>query len=95
MRLSCGWDNHHYLFSKVHNLLYSSVLCYELINISDHINTDGAGEVIAGPGQGGADAGYHQAGEHEQEGLHLQADRTRVITTNDLRGILYFSFILY
>ena len=66
----CNYDkfrvNVTYLFNKLHNLLLCGFTCNKVINISDNIHTDAAGQVILG---GTEDAG-HEAGEQDEYSLH-------------------------
>ena len=55
-----------YLFNKLHNLLFRDVTCDKVVNISDNIHTDGAGEVILGSREGAG----QQAGEESKDSLH-------------------------
>ena len=54
------------MFSKFHNLLLCGVTCNKVINISDNIHTDAAGQVILG----GTEGAGHQAGEQDEYSLH-------------------------
>ena len=54
------------MFNKFHNLLLCGLTCNKVINISDNIHTDAAGQVILW----GTEGAGHEAGEQDEYSLH-------------------------
>ena len=66
LHISTNFKLSTYFFHKLHNLLFSCLTCDEIVNISDNIHADGAGQVILGV----AESAHHEAGEQEKFSVH-------------------------